>query len=167
MIIRMVSGCNFVDFYLATEYEYPEKATPGDTTKGRLPTSIVPMYYDVEFQPDFYETGPVIHQFNGTVLIRFRVLETTSTLYLNSLDLVIPVGRVQVTAAIDSPIPAEDPLLIDARYDTELHFYILTVQLGGFVAGAEYYVYLEFYGTMDIDTPLRYGTYPEVGFPDR
>ncbi len=157
----MVSRCNFIDLYLATDYEYPEKATPGDLTKGRLPTSIVPIHYDIEFEPDFYEVGPVIHQFNGTALIRFRVLETTSTLYLNSLDLIIPVGLVQLSVAIDSPISAPDPILVDARYDTELHFYIMTVQLGGFVAGAEYYVSLPFYGTMDINTALRYGTYPD------
>lgn len=55
-----------------------------ELVKGRLPTTVKPLHYTVEIEPDL---DPAKLTFRGKVTIDLVVLEDTNTLVLHSLDL--------------------------------------------------------------------------------
>lgn len=62
-----------------------------DITKGReiLPGNVIPRHYDLTLEPDFKK-----HTYEGTVIIDLDVVEDTTSISLNTLELEIHSTKV-------------------------------------------------------------------------
>lgn len=62
-----------------------------DVTKGReiLPADVIPRHYDLTLEPDFNK-----HTYDGHVIIDLDVVEDTSSISLNTLELTIHQTKI-------------------------------------------------------------------------
>jgi aminopeptidase 2 len=62
-----------------------------DVSKGReiLPANVIPKHYDLTLEPDFKK-----HTYDGTVIIDLDVVEDTTSISLNSLEIEIHSTKV-------------------------------------------------------------------------
>jgi len=61
---------------------------------GRLPRNVLPMHYDIEIAPNFYQALPF--PFDGTVAIVVRCTVSSSSIVLNSKFLLIKTVSIEV-----------------------------------------------------------------------
>jgi aminopeptidase N len=141
--------------------ELIQKKDEGDTSLGRLPIELVPINYNLELRPDIY-TGSPPFLFGGSVDIRFRCVDVTGIVYLNSVGLVIE--SVNISIAADSPVTGPDPIPIRWELDDGLEFFKLFLD-DVLLVGAEYVITLTFSGTMNPPTNgfgLYWGSYDDL-----
>ncbi len=94
----------------------------GDTSVGRLPTSLYPLHYDLELIPDFYDSEPPFF-FDGSVRIRIECRRFTNIIYLNSYQLSVADESIQIFVDPESPVSAEDPEWVSTEVDDDFRFY--------------------------------------------
>lgn len=118
----------------------PPGPAGSDTAEWRLPSSVVPLHYELMMVP-FLE--PRHFQFEGRVTILLKVVEATSNIVLHSQDLDVPTDTLSVTDSM-----GEDQEVAGLSFDTEKSF--LTISMTSpLKAGAQYNLSIEF------SAPLR------------
>jgi len=118
-----------------------------------LPTSILPLHYDLSLRPHFTGSYPASFYFNGTVLITFTVTHATSSITLHAKYLNITRASINVTSS------NEVLTVRDVTSDTRLEFFTIEL-LTNLEVGSRGTVELQFMGNIGDDLAgLYYSSY--------
>lgn len=81
----------------------------------RLPTSIIPIVYDVELQPYIYEGPPENFTFDGYVNINMKCLTNCTNITLHSHLLNINESSVDLSSANNANVPQVKGMVFDKK----------------------------------------------------
>ena len=72
-------------------------AAPPADENVKLPSTLIPVHYNLTLRPDIYSQDPSYFKFSGNVLITFKVQEETKEIFLHERKLNIDDTKVKVT----------------------------------------------------------------------
>lgn len=106
----------------------------------------MPYHYVIELRPDIYLEEPPF-PFAGQVEVFFNCSHSTNTVYLNSAELEIDPGSIELGVAPESPIQPEQPEWESFETD-DVVGYMRVDLINPLVEGAHYWIRLNFSGTL-------------------
>lgn len=119
--------------------------SPPEIIDYRLPTSVIPIEYDVELQPNMYDGPADAFTFDGFVGIRMRVLQATNKITLHSNQLTL--GSTRNLTATDT---SQAPAILSEEIDTKRQFLIFHLDQD-LNPGTEYLLQMNFKGSLKDD----------------
>ena len=138
---------------------YAAVSGPTDTLNYRLPTSVVPRYYDLRLQPEIYTDDPADFSFNGSVKIWIECVNATDVITLHAYRLNLEDMRESAMLLFENE--TDTGLVQEVTYDEPRHFLNvrLSQELG---AGNKFVLYLRFSASMSADgVGLYYSSYQD------
>lgn len=112
----------------------------------RLPTTIIPIMYDVELKPYIYGTDPEMFTFDGYVRIRILCLSHCTNITLHSLKLDIDEASAKLIHIGRAKIPTIQKIIQDERRQF-LVFHLSQPLTDGF----QYFLQVNFTGKLEDD----------------
>jgi aminopeptidase N len=149
LLVGVLGLVSYSSAYLHRPVEHrrptPSAAAGRDSADGRLPLDLIPVHYDLDIVPDFYDNEPPF-EFLGTVAITFDCVTATSVLTVNSVRM--DITDVGLSVSANSPISAADPVLTGFSLEPAADFLHINVE-SPFEVGAQYMVAITFNGTVN------------------
>lgn len=132
---------------LTTTPQTPKKTKVKDV---RLPTSVEPLYYDLELQPFMYSGNPDEFSFRGYVSVAILCHQPTDNVTLHANKLNILEGSVTFSATSSPAVTSSSPAMTSWEEDKERQFLVVHLDREMKV-GERYTLTLNFTGPLKDD----------------